>query len=351
MIDSEVSSKSSSGRFLIYTAAFVIIIAGMRAASSLLVPFLLSLFIAVICLSPFLWLQRKGVPKALALVMIIISILGIGLLIGTLVGTSINGFSEKLPAYQKSLQDKTVNIISWVESLGINIPNQKQILDSFDPREPLRWIGVFLSAFTKVLSRTFLILIAVIFMLLEASGFPAKLRAAYDNPESSLGQFSKIHENIKRYLILKTLISFFTGVTVTIWLIVLGVDFPLLWGFLAFLLNYIPSIGSILAAIPAVLLALIQYDIGYMVLTAAGYLVINFIYGNILEPKVMGEGLGLSTLVIFVSLIFWGWVLGPIGMLLSVLLTMVLKIALDSRDDTRWISILLGPEISKSKVH
>ena len=206
----------------------------MRAACSLLVPFLLSLFIAVICLSPFLWLQRKGVPKVLALLIIIIAILGVGLLIGTLVGTSMNSFSAKLPGYQKSLQNETANVISWVESLGISIPNQEQILDSFDPREPLRWIGVFLSAFTKILSRTFLILIAVIFMLLEASGFPAKLRTAYDNPESSLGQFSKIHENIKRYLILKTLISFFTGVTVAIWLIILGVDFPLLWGFLHF---------------------------------------------------------------------------------------------------------------------
>jgi predicted PurR-regulated permease PerM len=117
-----------------------------------------------------------------------------------------------------------------------------------------------------------------------------------------------------------------------------------LWGLLALLLNYIPNIGSILASVPAILLALIQLGVGKAVIVLVGYLVINIIIGNVLEPKIMGRGLGLSTLVVFLSLVFWGWVFGPVGMLLSVPLTMTVKIALDSNEDTRWISTLLGSE-------
>ena len=124
-------------------------------------------------------------------------------------------------------------------------------------------------------------------------------------------------------------------------------DYPLLWAVLAFALNYIPTVGSIIALIPPVLLSIVQLGFVEAIIILIGYVVINTIMGNILEPKFMGKGLGLSTLVVFLSLIFWGWVLGPIGMLLSVPLTITIKIALDSADETRWLAILLGPESDK----
>ena len=127
----------------------------------------------------------------------------------------------------------------------------------------------------------------------------------------------------------------------------MGVDYPLLWAVLAFALNYIPTIGSIIALIPPLLLTIIQLGFINAMIVLLGYLVINTIMGNILEPKFMGKGLGLSTLVVFISLLFWGWVLGPIGMLLSVPLTITIKIALDSSDETRWLAILLGSETSE----
>jgi predicted PurR-regulated permease PerM len=140
--------------------------------------------------------------------------------------------------------------------------------------------------------------------------------------------------------------SLATGIAVFILLVVVGVNYAVLWGLLAFFLNYVPNIGSIIAAIPAVLLALIQLGFVESVIVAAGFVIINLLVGNVIEPRFMGRGLGLSTLVVFLSLIFWGWVLGPVGMLLSVPLTMTAKIALDSREETRWIATLLGPEIS-----
>ena len=157
-----------------------------------------------------------------------------------------------------------------------------------------------------------------------------------------MGRFRGFIESFNRYLALKTLFSLATGVVIGIWLAVLGVDFALLWGLLAFLLNFVPNIGSIIAAIPAIFLAFIQLGWGPALLTCLGYIVVNVVFGSILEPKFMGRRLGLSTLVVFLSLVFWGWVLGPVGMVLSVPLTMIVKIAMESNEDTRWIAILLG---------
>ena len=124
----------------------------------------------------------------------------------------------------------------------------------------------------------------------------------------------------------------------------LGWDYPVLRGLLAFLLNYVPNIGSIIAAVPAVLSAAVQLGSGAALQSAAAYLVANVLVGSIVEPRFMGRGLGLSALVVFLSLVFWGWVLGPVDMFLSVPLTMMINVALDSRPGTHWITVLLGPE-------
>jgi AI-2 transport protein TqsA len=195
-----------------------------------------------------------------------------------------------------------------------------------------------------VFTNAFLILLTVIFILLEASSISAKIRAISGSTGESESQFDKFIKNINRYMAIKTVTSLGTGICVAIWLKILGVNYPLLWGFLAFLLNYVPSIGSILAMVPAVLLAFIQMGGTKALFTVLGYLVINILIGSIIEPRVMGRGLGLSTLVVFLSLIFWGWVLGPVGMLMSVPLTMTVKIALDSSEGTHWAGILLGTE-------
>jgi predicted PurR-regulated permease PerM len=334
---------SKGGRFLIYGAAFVILVAGARTAGAILVPFLLAVMLAIICSAPLAWLRGKGLPTWLAVIIIVLGLLGIGTSAGTLIGTSLIEFTSTLPAYQARLQREMSGLVAWLSAHGFEVSSQL-LADAFNPGQMLRVAGRIFTGVGDVLGNIALILIMTIFLLLELSGFSEKIRFAAPDPEQYFSGLDRITENVRRYLALKTLISLLTGVAVAVWLQILGVDYALLWGLLAFLLNYIPSIGSIIAAVPAVLLAFLQMGFGSALAAALGYLVINTVIGNFLEPRIMGMGVGLSTLVVFLSLVFWGWVLGPVGMLLSVPLTMIIKIILEEGEGTRWMAVLLGPK-------
>lgn len=344
-----INHKTKTSQILLTIAAFVVVVAGMSAAKIILIPFLLSAFIAIISAPPLFWLQRKGFPTWLALLIVILGVLFVGLLMAGLVGSSVKDFSRDLPVYEAKLKQQSDLIMSWLDKLGIDLSNLA-ITETFNAGAVMKLVVTLLDSLGNVLANGFLIMMTVIFILLEASSFPTKLQTILDGPGTSLVRFDNFVSGVKHYMAIKTLVSFATGTLVAIWLAIIGVDFPLLWGLLTFVLNYVPNIGSIIAAIPAVLLAIIQLGFIRAVLAAAGYVAINLLMGNVLEPRIMGRGLGLSTLVVFLSLLFWGWVLGPVGMLLSVPLTITAKIALESRDDTRWIAVLLGPGIqSESK--
>jgi len=331
---------------LLTLAGFVVVVAGMKAASSILVPFFLAVFIAILCAPPLFWLQGKGVPKVLALILILAAILAVGSLLGVLVGTSLNSFVSSLPQYQERLTTHLSPLLNWLAEKGIELP-KGGIGATIHPESAMRLAGNLLSALSNVLANAFLILLTVVFILLEAADFPKKLKAAFKKPEGSLTTIERFSRSANRYVVIKTLLSIAVGLAIWLWLVILGVDYPILWGTLAFLLNYIPNIGSILATIPATLLALVQLGVGSAFLAAFGLLVIHNILGNIVEPRLMGRGLGLSPLVVFVSLVFWGWVLGPVGMILSVPLTSLVKIGLESSEETRGLAIMLGSDIEK----
>lgn len=332
---------SRAARFLLYGAAFVVMVAGVRTAEPILVPFMLAVMLAIICAGPLHWLQRRRIPTWLAVLIIVLLLLGIGTMTGTLIGSSLIDFTRSLPGYQARLEREMARLVEWLSGHGFEVSSQL-LADSFDPGAILWIVGRIFTGVGDVLGRIALILIITVFILLEISGFSSKIRSAFPGADPKLEPLRQINQNVRHYLALKTLLSAATGVLVAVWLRIMGVDYALLWGLLAFLLNYIPSIGSFIAAIPAVLLAFLQLGAGDSVLVAIGYLVINTAIGNFIEPRVMGEGMGLSTLVVFLSLIFWGWVLGPVGMLLSVPLTMIMKIVLEENEETRWIAVLLG---------
>ena len=342
MTDRE-NSSSKTFQLMLILASFVIIVAGMKAAESIIVPFLLALFIAIIALPPFLWLQQKKVPKVIALLIIILCFLAFIFLIGLLIGTSINDFSSTLPLYQQKLQNQTQVLISWLIEKEFIEPDF-QISNAFKPGVILNIVGDAFNQLSNLFANGFLILLTVIFMMLEVSSLPKKINEMFANPEASLSRIKAVTQNINKYITLKTIMNLCNALLVIIFLFFMGVDYYLLWGLLAFILNYIPTIGSFIALLPPALLALVQFGFVEAIVVVIGFIIINTLVGNIIEPRFMGKGLGLSTLVVFLSLIFWGWVLGPIGMLLSVPLTITIKIALDSSEETRWLSILLGPE-------
>ncbi|GAA5315640.1 MAG: AI-2E family transporter [Candidatus Pelagadaptatus aseana] len=337
-----MNQESPLGRFLLFTAAFVIVVAGMKASESILVPFLLSLFIVVIFSPPLTWLKQRGVPSGLALVLVISLVVVIGLIFGAVVGSSIVDFRENLPEYQQRLSGLSQQAIGYLQRFGISV-SQDQWQEVFDPGVVFSFVGNMLASLGNVMTNAFLILLTVIFILMEEVHFSDKVRYAQkDNAESTLRAMERFSSSINQYMAIKAVLSLLTGGLVLIWLLILGVDYPVLWGLLAFLLNFVPNLGSILAAIPAVLLALVQLGPLSALLTAAGYVAVNVGVGNVLEPRIMGRGLDLSTLVVFLSLVFWGWVLGPVGMLLSVPLTMTIKIALENLNATHWFAVLLS---------
>ena len=335
--------RTAKAPALLNLASFIIVVAGMKAASSLLVPFFVAVFIAVICAPPMFWLQRKGVPKIPALMIILVAILLVGFLFGALIGSSLTNFLSSLPGYQEQLSDHIATFISWLREKGVNIP-KAEVPGIFNPGWVMSLAGSILSALSSILANALLILLTVVFILLEATDFPKKLRAVLKNPARSLSNIEKFSQSAKRYLVIKTLISAATGLVIWIWLLILGVDYPVLWGMLSFLLNYVPNIGPLIAALPVALLALVQLGVGSALLTVLGFVVVHIVIGNLIEPRLMGKGLSLSTLVVFLSLVFWGWVLGPIGMILSVPMTSLVKIGLESYENTRGLAIMLGSD-------
>jgi predicted PurR-regulated permease PerM len=339
----EATKSTRAVPLLVAVASFVVVVAGMRAAEALLAPFLLSVFLAIISAPPLFWLEQKGIPRVLAMLAVIAGIVAILLLMAAIIGSSLDGFTRNLPTYQAHLRETTGTLLTWLKDKGLTIP-EAQVAKYLDPGAILKLIANTLNGLGGVLGNVFLIFLTVLFVLFEASSFPVKLRAILGADHASLRDLGKLTANVRRYLAIKTWTSLATGIAVAIWLKFVGVDFAVLWGLLAFLLNYIPNIGSIIAAVPAVLLAFIQLDIGAVVWTGIGYVAINMIIGSVIEPRFMGHRLGLSTLIVFISMVFWGWVLGPVGMFLSVPLTMTLKLAMEQDPRSRWIAVLLGSE-------
>ncbi len=324
-------------------AGVVVVLAGARYAQSIVVPFLLSLFIATIAATPVDWLKRHGMALPLA-VSLVILLLVFGLLaLGMLLGATIDQFGSALPDYQDRLQALNERFVVVLQNYGLNVP-KGGLLAILDLRVVMKYANTLVAGFGVVLSNAVVIMFTVFFMLLEAWSFPAKVAEIQgERAIATLARFVAVMNSTKHYTAAKTLTSFSTGVLIWIGLELVGVDFAALWGFIAFLFNYVPNIGSIIAAIPAVLLTLLQLGPAATLIVISIYLFVNILIGNLIEPRMMGRWMGLSTLVVFLSLLFWGWLLGPVGMLLSVPLTMVVKFAAEVNEETRWIGVMLGP--------
>ena len=341
MADSQMLGRGA--RVLLVVASLVIVIAGLRAASTLLLPFLLAAFLAILSMPLLAGLRRLRLPLPLAVLGTVLGICVALAVMLSVVGGSVNGFVAKSEEYQVKLNDLRDQLIAELEAYDIDLSDWLAE-EKISPSAIFSYLRTAIASATLVLSNFALVLLTLVFILFEASVLPKKLHAALGASGTDDLPLEKIAGDVQLYFGIKTAISLVTGVVIGAWVWACGVDFFLLWGFLAFLLNFIPNIGSIMAAVPAVLLALVQHDPARAFLVALGYVAVSMLMGNLVEPRLMGRRFGLSTLVVFLSLCFWGWVWGPIGMLLSVPLTMFVKILLENSEDLRWVAMLLSSE-------
>ncbi|MEM7563081.1 MAG: AI-2E family transporter [Pseudomonadota bacterium] len=331
---------SPIARFVLISAATVIVVAGIKSASTILAPVLMAVFISIVCSAPLFALQRRGIPNWVALG-IILGIVGLaGLAIFSLMASSVDEFSRSLPRYRLNLTQLYNQMTARLGDWGVTLPMQG-IQEQLQPDSFITMLNYMLNGLSNILADGLVVFLAVFFILTDVAGLPEKLNAILRNPEESVGRLSVFIEKVIHYLALKAATSALTGVCVALILWVLDIDYVFLWAILAFFLNFIPYVGSILAGLPPVLLAMVDHGWVTAVWAISGYVAINIIVGNIIETRWMGDGLNLSSFVVFVSLIFWGWVLGPAGMFLSIPLTMLIVIALESSPDSQVIARLM----------
>lgn len=337
-------------RVTLFTAGAVVVTAGILFAKTFVIILLLAFFVSIIVAHPVFWLDKKGVPHFISVILVLLGLLIFIFGVGGVIGGSFSQFTSDVGKYESRLIEILNSIKQEFEHLGFNV-DTKGITDLLAPGKIIALATKLIGQFGSIMSNATLIFFIILFVLLEIQSIEIKWKVfgtAADNRTRK--NLSLIEKSVRHYLVFKTITSFATGVLVFIVLIIIGVDYAVLWGMLAFLLNYIPNIGSIIAAIPALIFAWIQLGFLPMIWVGIGYISINSFIGYFVEPKVMGRGMGLSTLVVFLSLIIWGYMLGVVGMFLSVPLTMTLKIILEFNDSTKPLAAILGTEEDVKKL-
>ena len=344
------SIVSIEGSPIVKIAALIIIIAGAIYAKSIITPFLLALFISIICAQPISWLEKKRIPRWLALIIVLLGLILLFSGFAFLIGGTLSSFSSNVSKYESTLTTISNSFIQFLNDKGLKI-QKDQVSNLIQPAKILEFTAKAVNEVFNMMGNTFLVFLILLFILMEFGSFSVKAKAILSGSDESISYFSTIIHNIRHYLGIKTLVCLSIGILIYIALLIIGVDYPLLWALIAGLMNYIPNIGSIIAAIPAVLFALVQLGLGGALWTLGAFLLVNNVLGNFIEPRVMGNGLGLSTLVVFLSLLFWGFILGTVGMFLSVPITMTIKIILEHNEKTRWLAILLGTPAEAKTYH
>jgi len=326
---------------LLKLATLVVILGGIKLSAEIVVPFLLALFLAIV-LNPLVSaLMRRGLRRGMAIGVVVVVILLVLMMLAGMIASSADEFSAIYPQLQSQAEQKLAVLQHAAARFHIRLSSES-LMQRLDPGAMVNVATSMFSQISGAMTQLVLVVMTMIFMLFEVHHLPYKLRNALVNPQIRIAGLHRALKGVTHYLALKTLIGLITGLAVWLVLLALGVQFALLWGAVAFLLNYIPNIGPVIAGIPPVLQALLlntPLDAG---LVAGLFIAIHMLCGNMLEPRLMGRGLGLSSLVVFLSLIFWGWLLGPVGMLLSVPLTSVCKILMETTPGGSKLAILLG---------
>lgn len=332
----------AAARTLTTLASVVIVAAGLKAAASLLVPIVAAAFVAVVALPVQARLRAWGLSKGLAIGVTLLAALGALAGFTSLLASSLTSFGQSLPEIRREFDGQVSAWASWLEASGWE-SGAAGLRDKLDPNVLLDLVAGTTQGILAVLSSFVLIVLLTVFALVEADDVPEKLRHALKDPSADLDLYRRMAHGVGEYAFWKTALNAVTGGLVALLCWMLGVREPLLWGLVAFLFNFVPTIGSLIVAVPIVLLALAEQGLARAVLVALVYLGVNQAMGSVIEPQLLGRKLGLSPLVVLLSLLLWGWVWGPVGMLLSVPLTMMVRLLLLRSRDGHALGVLLGP--------
>ncbi len=319
---------SSRPRFNIHPllagASIVIILAGVREIAPVLNIFLVALLLAV-AVSPLLtWQLRRGWPKAASLTLAILIVIIIMGSVSTILGVAINNIIGKAPFYQEKIGELYHAGLNMLMERGIDVSDVQQ-LNIFSPDKIVGYMTSFLQNIFSTFGNFFFVVLLMVFMLIEFADITIKSDRGEYAPDSWQIRFGDISDDLKKYVSINAVAGLMAALADFVLLLVLGVDFAVLWGFLAFLFSFIPNIGFILSVLPPALLALLEFGWGHCVLVVVGYVIFNSIIDNVIKPRFLGKEFKMSILVVFLSLLFWGWLLGAIGAILGVPLTMAVK--------------------------
>ena len=327
---------------LLGMAAAVVVIAGMKGVADLLAPAFLALVLTIVAHPLRRWLDRWMPSWAASAVCILVVYVGI-VLFALAVVVSVARFGGLLPSYADELQARVDNLVSWLGDLGVDEQQVQDAASSFDVGSIGGFIGDLLGELLGLASNLFFILALVLFMTMDGGSFPRQLERARAVKPQIVDAFTDFAHGTRRYLAVSTVFGLIVAVLDTIALYLLGVPLPLLWGLLAFITNYIPNIGFVIGLIPPAILGLLEGGPSLMLAVIAVYCILNVIIQSVIQPKVVGDSVGLSTTLSFFSLVFWTWVIGPLGALLAIPLTLFAKaLLIDTDPSARWLRPLIS---------
>jgi predicted PurR-regulated permease PerM len=299
-------------------------------------------FVLAILFAPVqAWLLDRGVPGWLALLLVLVIVLSVVLVLITVTVVSVGRVIDRLPVYQDALERMVDRLLALTEELPVELGDVVSY-ELLDVSRFLNVAGGLLGRVVDTFSNWFVIVLLVAFMLVDFARLPQKLEAMFDD-EEQIRAVSDLMSSIRRYISITTSTGLLTGVANALLLIVMGVDFPILWGLLGFLMNYVPNVGVFISIVPPALVALLEFGWQAALIVVVGYELINILIENVVKPRVMGEELNISPLFIMISLVLWSFVLGPVGTILAVPLTLIAtKFLLETSEEIRWLAVLMA---------
>jgi len=327
---------------LVGLASFVLIVAGMKAIASLLSPILLSLFVVMVTSPLMQWLKARGVPSWLAYTLVLLGVIAVGLVLILFLAASLAQLSQELPNYRNLIDQQLTDLVQWLDRRGVQAQDIRE-LEWFQPGRILQALLYFISALLGTVSNVGFTLLIFIYMLASAANFSGRLRHGLSSDPPMLVRFSHFASSISTYLVIKSWLGALTALLQVVLMWILGIDFAVLWGVFSFLFNFVPNVGFYISLIPPTLIALLTLGWGKAIIFAVGYTLINNFFDIAIAPRYLGKGLDLSMIVTFLAVVFWSWILGPIGAFLALPLTVMVKtLVLEPFPETQLLAQLMG---------